>query len=95
MRTTGPREEGEAGSKEIMAATGEVNSHLDSRPLLNHAIGYSPQGGASGGVLKVFVSNLAYETNWRSLKDHMRKAGGEVMRADIFEDDKGRSKGIG
>jgi len=28
------------------------------------------------------------------LKDHMRKAG-DVTRADVFEDDRGRSKGIG
>lgn len=61
---------------------------------VNFNIGYSPQGG-SGGVTKVFISNLAYETNWRNLKDHMRKAGGDVLRADIFEDEKGRSRGIG
>jgi len=46
------------------------------------------------GSTKVFVSNLAFESNWRSLKDHMRKAG-EVIRADIFEDEKGRSRGMG
>ena len=45
--------------------------------------------------LKLFVSNLAYETDWRRLKDHMRKAGGDVVRADIFEDEKRRSKGVG
>ena len=42
----------------------------------------------------MFVSNMSYETNWRNLKDFMRKAG-EVIRADIFEDEKGRSRGIG
>jgi len=43
---------------------------------------------------KVFVSNLAYETTWKSLKEHMRKAG-EVVRADVMENDRGRSKGLG
>lgn len=42
----------------------------------------------------MFVSNLAFETNWRSLKDHMRKAG-DVLRADVYEDERGRSRGIG
>lgn len=55
-------------------------------------IGHS--SGRSGRSNKVFISNLAYETNWRALKDHMRKAG-DVVRADIFEDDRGRSKGMG
>lgn len=40
------------------------------------------------------MSNLSFETNWKSLKDHMRKVG-DVVRADIFEDDRGRSRGIG
>lgn len=43
---------------------------------------------------RLFVSNLAYETQWKYLKDHMRPAG-DVVRADIFEDLKGRSRGIG
>jgi RNA recognition motif-containing protein len=51
-------------------------------------IGYSSEG------VKVFVSNLAFESTWRTLKDHMRQAG-DVLRADIFEDERGRSRGIG
>ena len=43
---------------------------------------------------RVFVSNLSYETQWKYLKDHMRQAG-DVVRADIFEDEKGRSRGMG
>ena len=43
---------------------------------------------------RLFVSNLAFETQWKYLKDHMRQAG-DVVRADIFEDQKGRSRGIG
>lgn len=43
---------------------------------------------------RLFVSNLSFETEWKYLKDHMRQAG-NVVRADIFEDDRGRSRGIG
>lgn len=43
---------------------------------------------------KVFVSNLAYEVGWQDLKDHMRNAG-NVLRADVFVGNDGRSKGLG
>jgi RNA recognition motif-containing protein len=43
---------------------------------------------------RIFVSNLSYETQWKYLKDHMRQ-GGDVVRADIFEDESGRSRGMG
>ena len=56
------------------------------------------EGGGStyigGSGRRVFVSNLSYETQWKYLKDHMRQAG-DVIRADIFEDEKGRSRGMG
>lgn len=42
----------------------------------------------------MFVNNLSYDSTWKTLKDHFRKAG-EVVRADVFEDDRGRSRGIG
>jgi len=44
--------------------------------------------------VKVFVGNLSYKTTWQDLKDVMKKAG-NVLRADIFQDYMGRSKGIG
>jgi RNA recognition motif-containing protein len=43
---------------------------------------------------RIFVSNLSFETQWKYLKDHMRKCG-DVIRVDIFQDEKGRSKGCG
>lgn len=46
------------------------------------------------GGNKVVVKNLNYKTDWRILKEHMRKAG-EVIRAEILHDEKGRSRGIG
>lgn len=44
--------------------------------------------------MSVYVGNLAYETSWQDLKDHMRAAG-NVDKADILKSDDGRSKGCG
>jgi RNA recognition motif-containing protein len=43
---------------------------------------------------KIFVGNLSFKTSWQRLKDHMRDVG-DVLRATIFEDRDGRSKGCG
>jgi len=51
--------------------------------------GYHGRGGTS-----VYVGNLAYETSWQDLKDHMRKAG-NVDQANVLQDENGRSKGCG
>mmetsp|Transcript_23561 Transcript_23561/g.49859 ORF Transcript_23561/g.49859 Transcript_23561/m.49859 type:complete len:471 (+) Transcript_23561:234-1646(+) len=53
-------------------------------------------GGRGGhyGNLSVYVGNLAYETSWQDLKDHMRAAG-NVDKADILKSEDGRSKGCG
>jgi RNA recognition motif-containing protein len=42
----------------------------------------------------VFVSNLDYEINWKTLKDTFRRAG-TCLRCDIQEDKEGKSKGFG
>lgn len=41
---------------------------------------------------RVYVGNLAYETAWQDLKDHMRSAG-DVVRADVLTNADGRSQG--
>jgi len=51
-------------------------------------------GGRGGGGTSVYVGNLAYETSWQDLKDHMRQAG-NVDQANILQQDDGRSKGCG
>lgn len=51
-------------------------------------------GHGSGESCRVFVSNLPFETDWRNLKDYMRKAG-DVLRADVFTNERGKSRGIG
>ncbi|KAJ1607270.1 putative Gbp1/Gbp2p-like single stranded G-strand telomeric DNA-binding protein [Cryptosporidium canis] len=43
---------------------------------------------------RVYVGNLPWRAKWHDLKDHMRQAG-NVIRADVFEDEVGRSRGCG
>lgn len=43
---------------------------------------------------EVFVGNLPFSINWQALKDLMRECG-EVLRANIREDDYGHSRGFG
>lgn len=56
--------------------------------------GGNPQGGFQGGGTSVYVGNLAYETSWQDLKDHMRGAG-NVDQANVLKNEDGRSKGCG
>lgn len=44
---------------------------------------------------RVYVGNLAWEVTWKELKDHMKKCGCEIVRADILASPDGRSKGCG
>jgi len=54
-----------------------------------------PMRRARGGPgCRVYVGNLPWETSWQDLKDLMRDVG-EVVFADIYLDDRGRSKGSG
>jgi len=41
------------------------------------------------------VGNLPYTYGWQELKDLFRSTKGEVVRADVFKDFQGRSKGYG
>jgi len=56
--------------------------------------GSSSVGSSSSSSTRVYVGNLAWQTSWQDLKDHMRTAG-NVVRADVFLDENGRSKGCG
>ncbi|KAI9023205.1 hypothetical protein DFJ74DRAFT_767846 [Hyaloraphidium curvatum] len=44
---------------------------------------------------QLFVRNLPYSVSWQDLKDLMREAGGNVLRADVSVDADGKSKGFG
>lgn len=52
------------------------------------------QKGGHHGSTSVYVGNLAYETSWQDLKDHMRGAG-NVDQANILQQEDGTSKGCG
>jgi len=56
-------------------------------------------GGNTGGgnhrqSASVYVGNLAFETSWQDLKDHMRGAG-NVDQSNVLTGEDGRSKGCG
>lgn len=51
-------------------------------------------GHGGGGNRRVYVGNLSYEVSWQDLKDHFRPVG-QIVHADIFRDQGGRSKGSG
>jgi len=54
-----------------------------------------PMRKAKGGPgCRVYVGNLPWETSWQDLKDLMRDVG-DVLYADIYSNDEGRSKGSG
>jgi len=56
------------------------------------APGFSGGPRTGGAGCNVYVGNLAFETAWQELKDHMRLAG-NVDKADILHGGDGRSKG--
>jgi len=43
----------------------------------------------------LYVGNLPFTYGWQELKDLFRSTKGEVLRADVFKDFQGRSKGYG
>lgn len=54
--------------------------------------GSGTSGGNTRHSASVYVGNLAFETSWQDLKDHMRGAG-NVDQANILTNEDGRSKG--
>ena len=70
---------------EINKGTAPADTKRDSNKTGNE--------GSNNGA-KIFVGNLAYNTNWQVLKDHM-KAAGEVTFVDVFTKPDGKSKGCG
>ena len=44
---------------------------------------------------RVYVGNLSWDVTWKDLKDHFKSVGFSVKKADIIEDNNGRSRGCG
>ncbi|CAG0904201.1 unnamed protein product, partial [Cyprideis torosa] len=64
--------------------------------------GSGRSGGGGGGrgagdphPRRVFVSNIPYDVKWQDLKDAFKKHVGDVSYVEIYEDEKGRSRGMG
>mmetsp|Transcript_25887 Transcript_25887/g.36302 ORF Transcript_25887/g.36302 Transcript_25887/m.36302 type:complete len:502 (+) Transcript_25887:82-1587(+) len=66
----------------------------EDRETSSGAAGGFYQGGSSRKGTSVYVWNLAYETSWQDLKDHMRQAG-NVDQATILTNSEGRPMGCG
>jgi RNA recognition motif-containing protein len=80
-----------------------TDTELKGRMIFVREDRESASAGAAGGQhaggghvqnTSVYVWNLANETNWQELKDHMRKAG-NVDQATILTDPEGQSIGCG
>eukprot|EP00501_MAST-03F_sp_TOSAG23-6_P001666 GSMAST32.ASY1.ANO1.1735.1 assembled CDS len=74
------------------------NTMLNDRPILvrenreENSRTYVSSNATVG--TSVYVGNLAWSVTWQDLKDHMRAAG-DVVRADVFMYEDGRSTGGG
>ncbi|KAL3808643.1 hypothetical protein ACHAXA_006630 [Cyclostephanos tholiformis] len=86
------REDREGGGREGDGGYVAGGRHRGNAAAGNGFGGGGPRGNT--GNLSVYVGNLAYETTWQELKDHMRAAG-NVDKADILKSADGRSKGCG
>jgi len=76
----------------LSTADGEAFSF----PLPKKSSSRSGHLNMKGNEKAIFVENLAWETDWQSLKDHFRRAGYPTVYASIsMHHDTGRSKGCG
>jgi RNA recognition motif-containing protein len=69
----------------------ERNRRKDRIVSFSHP--YQQRSSGGEGNTRVYVGNLDFGVSWQDLKDHMRTAGGKVLRADLLEDPQGKSKG--
>lgn len=71
-----------------------VREDRETEPKFNHntRTQSKPQPAPEGSQL--FINNLPYSVQWRELKDLFKEVG-EVSRADVILDQRGRSKGHG
>eukprot|EP00923_Selenidium_pygospionis_P005275 GHVN01008861.1.p1 GENE.GHVN01008861.1~~GHVN01008861.1.p1 ORF type:complete len:179 (+),score=36.48 GHVN01008861.1:1908-2444(+) len=63
-------------------------------PGEDYGRGGSGGGGEGADGRQIFVGNLAWKTSWQDLKDLFRPIA-PALRADVYQDADGRSKGCG
>jgi len=80
----------------ITAAVGGLPAPRSAAPAYPRVAGNSAAAAAAMAPAntRLYVGNLSYETSWQRLKDHFRQAG-EVVHADVMQQEQGRSKGCG
>mmetsp|Transcript_50779 Transcript_50779/g.84160 ORF Transcript_50779/g.84160 Transcript_50779/m.84160 type:complete len:211 (+) Transcript_50779:39-671(+) len=82
-----------SGSGPMRRRDRESRDNRDSRPY-SRPRDDRDRNGSSDVTNSVYVGNLPWSLDWRTLKEHMRSAG-DVVRADIAAGDDGRSRGYG
>ena len=89
-------DDGEEESEERIRGGGKVSDRSGGRNSRRYAP-YKTAGDeeTSEGAGRVFVGNLSWHVSWQDLKDHFKKSGHEVTRADVLKGPDGRSKGCG
>jgi len=85
-----PQSENQTSSDNPVADDSDEMGHFSSSRNGNSYTKPNP----SQVTNRVYVGNLSWQTSWQDLKDHMRKAG-NVVYADVFLDEQGKSKGCG
>jgi RNA recognition motif-containing protein len=88
--------DGDEESEERIRGGGKVSDRSGGRNSRRYApyktVGDDDTG---AGSARVFVGNLSWNVSWQDLKDHFKKSGHEVTRADVLKGPDGRSKGCG
>jgi len=80
----------------VFSGSTKENKKQDQKKGASSYTNFKKTRGKSGtDSNRVFVSNISWDVQWQDLKDHMRGEDGKlnVVRADMMEDNTGRSKG--
>lgn len=64
-------------------------------PSGNKGRGVGGVGGENRASRRVYVANVPFDVKWSDLKDLFREKIGNVVYAQLFEDEQGRSRGCG
>jgi len=75
------REDRESPSKELKKSVSKIGGQQITR--------------SNNPGCRVYVGNLSWDVTWQDLKDHFKSVGFSVKKADIIEDNNGRSRGCG
>jgi RNA recognition motif-containing protein len=88
------REDREAGSAHHHQDNHRQSNDADHRSRSTPQF-QPPQQQETAPSRVVYVGNLPWEVTWQDLQEHMQRGGGQVTKADVLQEESGRSKGCG